>query len=776
MVFLKPKPNLTADKTSVCTSDMLHVNISDANLNQWAASYWNSFYPNFVYGDGSPFYGSVVRDYFNTDVYSGTLTNFDKSKQDLRAITTSTYYGCIDTSNLVPLKIKGLIPAFTILQNNQCYQSPVIVKDASIADGGNSVVSWLWNFNDGSSLVTTPTASHVYAHPGTYMVQLTVKDAGGCSSTTPNYSMEYISANGPEALFSTSGNDVTLNSTVNFYNNSNTNGSYNTAYTWTISDGTTTTDYSFSHTFPVPGDYTVTLAARDLSTGCSSSTSQKIHVSNFNSAFTFSKSYVSGSCPPVLVNFNNTSSNFVSVKWDFGDGFTADNLNNASHIYKDPGKYIVTLTVIGPNGLQDQYIDSVFIKMPSSSLAAKPLQACIGATIQDTAIARNAASYTWDFGDGSIVNTTLPVSAHQYSFSGIYHPELLVQDDNGCGRGTNMAGEINIHPNPVPVISPSNATLCLGSNLILTADGGDTYKWFPSTGLSNDAISSPIAAPLVTTTYQLQIADDLGCQNSSSVTSTVVKPTHLNPGNDTTVCEGNTVQLQASGKSTYTWINITAGLNDTSIPNPVANPPGTTVYTVSGTNENNCFPEAAEITVQVLPLPMVNAGMDTTLQAGAAFHLNGSGSNDIVQWNWTPDKYLDCSDCAAPVCKPLENMLYTLTAKSENGCYASSQVKIKMECDAAKISIPNAFTPNRDGKNDLFIIHGISFVKHMTIFDRWGNRVFEKNNFNPADPVSCWNGQFNGMDVVSGTYVYFIEMQCPSGEPFSRKGSVVLIR
>jgi gliding motility-associated-like protein len=128
------------------------------------------------------------------------------------------------------------------------------------------------------------------------------------------------------------------------------------------------------------------------------------------------------------------------------------------------------------------------------------------------------------------------------------------------------------------------------------------------------------------------------------------------------------------------------------------------------------------------------------------------------------------------VCTTKESLTYVLTAKTEDGCSAPARVNIKLECDEARISIPNAFTPNRDGLNDLFVIKGISLIKHMVIYNRWGEKVFKRNNFNPSDPASCWDGNLNGMEASTGTYVYFVEMQCPMGGSISRKSTVILFR
>ena len=76
----------------------------------------------------------------------------------------------------------------------------------------------------------------------------------------------------------------------------------------------------------------------------------------------------------------------------------------------------------------------------------------------------------------------------------------------------------------------------------------------------------------------------------------------------------------------------------------------------------------------------------------------------------------------------------------------------------------------------MFEIKGISLIKHMVIYNRWGNKIFERNNFIASDPASCWDGTLNGFPQPMGTYVYQASMQCPTGGVFSKKGTITLIR
>jgi gliding motility-associated-like protein len=225
----------------------------------------------------------------------------------------------------------------------------------------------------------------------------------------------------------------------------------------------------------------------------------------------------------------------------------------------------------------------------------------------------------------------------------------------------------------------------------------------------------------------------------------------------------------------YKWINDIAGLNNSNGPDPVASPSVTTNYTITGSDAHQCFTDTAEITVQVRLLPLVNAGQDVAPMTGETVQLQATGSNDIINWKWTPADYLSCTDCPNPVCTPLSSTSYTVTVKNQYGCAVSDTVVVKLLCSESKVRIPNGFTPNGDGKNDEFMITGVAIIKHLTIFNRWGQKVYDRSNFIAGDRSLCWKGTFNGYPAEAGTYVYFVEMDCPEGT-FSRKGTMTLIR
>jgi gliding motility-associated-like protein len=162
--------------------------------------------------------------------------------------------------------------------------------------------------------------------------------------------------------------------------------------------------------------------------------------------------------------------------------------------------------------------------------------------------------------------------------------------------------------------------------------------------------------------------------------------------------------------------------------------------------------------------------------AGTSSQLHASGSPDIVKWEWSPAKYLDCTNCASPNVTPMEPVNYTLTVATADGCTTTDTVSVKLLCGKSQIYIPNAFTPNHDGLNDVFRIRGqgVSRIDHFTIYDRWGELVFECSNLPIDDKNAAWDGFYKGKPVPAGSYVYIVQMSC-SDQSFTRRGSVTVI-
>ncbi len=176
----------------------------------------------------------------------------------------------------------------------------------------------------------------------------------------------------------------------------------------------------------------------------------------------------------------------------------------------------------------------------------------------------------------------------------------------------------------------------------------------------------------------------------------------------------------------------------------------------------------------------VDLGEDQSIKYGEEVYID----SDVfplsgVQLEWSPTEWLSCSDCPDPVVRPLESTTYRLRMTDDSGCTAEDQISIQVT-KSRDIFIPNAFSPNRDGINDIFHPYGgfeVVAIKSMKVFDRWGGLVFlNEEEFLIEDEKSGWNGMVNGNEIDPGTYLYTMNVEFIDGEVVLFSGEVNLMK
>ncbi len=389
-------------------------------------------------------------------------------------------------------------------------------------------------------------------------------------------------------------------------------------------------------------------------------------------------------------------------------------------------------------------------------------------TILDTIIPF-PITVTWDFGDpGSGVNNTsnLFQPTHSFSTIGTYNVSLAV-----------TAGCINfVYTKTVDLTDSffvdygNDTTVCTGNSIQLTnlCQNGLNYVWTPTTGLSCSNCSSPIAQPPVTTTYIVSIDDGPGCHDEDTIVVNVLSGVTAIAIPDTAICAGQSVQLQASGGTIYTWFNDPA-LSAFNIPDPIATPMQSSNYTVI-VSLPGCSSDTATVTVNILPPPTIDAGPDLSIINGNSVLINAISNGSTFLWQ--PGSSLSDSTILQPIAFPNETTTYIVTTDNGSGCIAYDTLIITVtEGTGPSLYFPNAFSPNEDGLNDLFDYFNFGFNKvWLRIYNRWGQLVYETDLFHDG-----WNGKFNDLDCSMGVYVYSA-VATDNGKEYFFKGNFTLIR
>ena len=315
--------------------------------------------------------------------------------------------------------------------------------------------------------------------------------------------------------------------------------------------------------------------------------------------------------------------------------------------------------------------------------------------------------------------------------------------------------------------------ICKTDQLMLTpVSAALSYLWTASTGEIVQPIKNPLVQPLSNTRYY--VVANLGkCQAKDSLLVKVSPYPKAVLGNDTTLCFGNRLQLNASAiGSVFSWTPTLSLVNENTL-TPLAGPSKTTTYILTVRDTSGC-PKPASDTIVVTVVPPINAyaGRDTTILPDQSLQMHATGGNNYL---WSPATGLSAIDIPDPIVlmnSNIDSVVYTVRV-SNNGCFATDQVVVRIYKTGPDILVPTAFTPNGDGKNDVArpVTIGISKLNYFSIYNRWGQPVFSTNEFGKG-----WDGIFNGTPQASGTYVFKAEGVDISGKTVFRKGTLVLIR
>jgi gliding motility-associated-like protein len=354
---------------------------------------------------------------------------------------------------------------------------------------------------------------------------------------------------------------------------------------------------------------------------------------------------------------------------------------------------------------------------------------------------------------------------------------LVVTDINNCKQTANQT--VNVFPMPRIRTLPVIDTICLGQSAQLLAFTTDTLLWLTTTNLACSTCDTTLATPSFTTTYIAQATNSFGCKSFDTSIVIVYRPflATVSP-TDTSVCPGQSVNFLAGPTGVFQWQPSNL-LNSPNAPNPFAIVSDTTNFSVIVSDSVGCFSDTAFAVVNTFPPATVNAGPDLSIPFNSNFTFNATYSNNINNYLWMPAiNNLSCTNCPIPSGVAQISQTYSIQVVSSDGCKANDTVQLNVACDKANLYIPTVFTPNGDGKNDIFypVTRGYKIINRFVIYDRWGQVIFQRKNFAPNVASLGWNGLQPGINLLrsTDTYVWYVEATCDQGQVIQSKGTVVL--
>ncbi len=543
---------------------------------------------------------------------------------------------------------------------------------------------------------------------------------------------------------------------------------------WKVSDGFSSTSDSIQLETALPGLFTVSLYAF----GCGFDSSEV--VLDFQPLPTVDLDHPVFACTGQPVSFGAIHDG-STLLLSFGDG-TATDGSPATHTYPAPGIYQVSAESTAASGCRSTALGSIeILPTPQAQLTA-PDTLCPGQAVAFTAASdQPLAACSWQFGDSGFAGGCQ--AWHTFLEPGP-HPVLLsVTSPQGCtGQDSAL---LHTFPYTEAVIDPTILDPCTPMTVALQSPGTGTHSWQLGDGATATGATVVHRYPEAGT-YVLQLVTnaDGPCPDTATI-SLEARPAPefgweafppCRPG------EGNSLQVTTSPESVvrlrgesydqageYHW-NLAPG-----------------PYVLEVANGQGCARDTQFVLPDIPPLE-VRAEPDTVeLLLGTAATLSATSNHGDTWFRWEPATYLDATDRADPLATPLRSITYLVFGTDTQGCRATDTVTVIVRADRRTgIFLPDAFSPNGDGINDVFYVRSsnpsVQALERCRIFDRYGEVVFETGSDATGRPAHVedvrfgWDGTFRGRKAEAGTYRYVVVLRFIDGESASFTGNVQLLR
>lgn len=631
-----------------------------------------------------------------------------------------------------------------------------------------------------------------FTNAGTFYlpVDFTATVIENCNQTE-RATIKIVVKDGPVASFNYS-SALCLSDTIHFTANSVTAGFNITAYEWLFDDASTAATINTSKKFLTDGAHPVRYRII-ADNGCIDDSIRTVTILDQPVA---KFGATAGICLTDSVHLTDTSvvanGNIAAWHWNFGDGNseTRNNGNAFYHRYTTAGTYQVSLVVTSGNGCNSDTLKRTVIVRPVPSASfAFDRNVCLGQAIQfsdnSTPAGGAITAWHWNFGDGnSQVRNNGTAFSYTYGATGTYSVSLVVSGTNGCSSDTfRLSVNVTSKPSSAFTLAGKPCIDSVYSFVSATAYNSSVpsaWYWAYGDGQTATINTSNTATHVYTaaaTNIRVRHAVTYGgCP--SDTTDQVIAVIANNPSAafnmaGTALCENMPVQVTGSGSadiSAWNW-DMGNGMVNTVPPfTRIYNNAG--IYTVKLTVQNaaGCVSAAITKPLNIAVQPVVEAGPDIYLRPGETKMIMASISNaPAYDFLWTPSTYLNAANILTPVTSTPNPVTYRIRATDKlNGCVAYDSMEVKI---VTTIYVPNAFTPNNDGKHDVWRIPALDAYPNcvVSIYNRYSQKIFESKGYSRP-----WDGTFKGQAQPIGAYVYIIQ----PGEPGMKHltGTVMLIR
>lgn len=503
-------------------------------------------------------------------------------------------------------------------------------------------------------------------------------------------------------------------------------------------------------------------------------------------------------CVPLVVQFSNETDPALSgtLLWDLGDGST-NGTNAFNHTYTQAGTYDVRLTVTSAQGCTNDSLFEGLITVhpkPVASFQADTTFGCVGLLVTFTSTTQPPGNYTyaWSFGDGGMGSGS--PATHIYNNPGIFNVMLVATSEFGCSGEVSMPQLVQVLPAPVPAFTAEPSTGCIPLNVRFenqtTGPGGMTASWDLGNG-STSTETNPATVYTQPGTYivSLTMTNAAGCSattTDSSAVTTYEPPVvtfHAEPEEGCApldVLFSNTTDPGMIGQCTWTFGD--GHSSNECITNHVFQLPGTYTVSLHVTSTVGCEGDTTlQNIISVLPNPVAYFGFQPIAAeiSNPEITFRDSSSIDVMAWDWTfphgDPPNAQSTDATvtfpgdAPGVYPVQ-----LVVTNAHRCTDTIIRNVPVNGELA-VFVPNAFTPNDDGVNDIFVPvlrDADPRYYEFSIFDRWGAEIFSSSTIGEG-----WDGTVKGREPKTDVYTWMLRVKSAiNAESKALYGKVVLLR
>lgn len=636
-----------------------------------------------------------------------------------------------------------------------CSSPTINISGSSTPNTGVSV-NWLGGVCGPNNSYTTQACA-----PGNYTLQVT-DNSNGCIGT----SVVNVAADANVPSVTANANTITCtNPTIQV---ASTTTSSPVSYSWT-GPGIVSGSNTGTITVNQGGNYT--LVVTNTSNGCSSTITASVPMDTIAPSITLSNNSATLSCTSTSVQITATASPTGTYSWTTSGGSIIGPSNTSTLTAGSAGNYSVMVT--GSNGCTaiatasisgNSNAPVITLSSNSATITCSNPSVNISATVPGTV---TSASYSWSPASG--ISNGANSSTATFTGSGSYN---LTVTDNSNGCSTTTVVNITSDQNPPAVsLSTSNPSIsCTNGTVnifVSPVNSTDVYLWSGAgtfTGQGTPTISTTTSG-----TYQAVITNtNNGCSTTQSVNIGFNNNFTLSVTGNTLVCQGGNIVINANGATNYVWTDGTNTYTTNGI-----NVPATSniTYTLNGSTGACNTTTIIGISVSPSINVVISVSPSNSISLGDNVQLNANGASN---YSWTPITGLDNPTSPSPNASPVQTTTYCVIGTNNNGvCVDSACRIIYVDTRCPELFVPNVFSPNNDGNNDVLKVYGTKCVKEflMVIYDRWGEKVFETTDVNAS-----WDGKYNGTDMSGATFVYYIKGLYKDNQPIDLKGNITIVK